>query len=1277
MTYRIGIDAGSKTLKLVVLDEAGTVVYDAYMRHRANIARALGEAVHDLNWRHGPVDASIAMTGSAAIEVARVLGIPFVQEVVATTHAVRTLEPDADVVIELGGEDAKIIYLDERPEQRMNATCAGGTGGFIDTIAYMLDMRSSQMSQLAFGASRSYPIASRCAVFAQTDVRPLLNAGASKADIAASVFDAVVRQTLSGLACGRPIRGNVVFLGGPLEHMPYLVHAFRRTLGLSARDGVKPKNAHLFTVTGAALLSDDTRRLGCDPVVMNTAEFERRVTSMGELESDLAFLPPLFEDADELAAFRARHGQAEFERQSIFEAMGPLFLGIDAGSTTLKLVALNADAQIVYSVYEPIRGDLVETLREALDGLYRKIEPPSYLPHAKPSIWVARACATGYGEELLRAAFGVDMGVVETAAHLRSARHLCDDLDFLLDIGGQDMKALWVRHGMVTDAALNEACSSGCGAFIEGTAAALKSTPWQFADDALLARHPIDLGTKCTVFMNSRVKHAQKAGAPIEDIAAGVAYSVVKNALHRIIGDDRIPQPGQRVVVQGGTFRSDAVLRAFELLCGVEAVRPAQAHLMGAIGCALFALDEAGADTAARSGLVGPDELQRLEVRREKVTCTGCANACELSVVSFDAERTRCFVSDNRCERGLDEPRRRWGGGERAIQPGPLSHHAPNVIADEQRLIASFGDIEQRGSRGSRRIGLMDSMALFAYRPFWRTLLAELGFSVMLPRPGCEADRMSEAWETVPSESACYPAKTSHVRYFSLCEGGCDAVFMPRFTRNYHCPVQTGYASALAANVGTARSGAGLAPIVSPELANYRPARFIRDEASMERLLAAVNELAGDEAPAITRDEFDRAFSTAMQRQEEVSAELARRTEDALRWLADDPSRHGIVLAGRPYHMDEALLHGIDRELAQLGFAVLGVAGLAAADPSRVSAHLEGPHPWMPAKRLVGIARFVADHPQLDAVFLQSFGCGFEAVSIEEAADVLDAAGKPCTTLKVDDISDLAHIRIRLRTLAAAIAMRGEVEEGEAAEGSAAERFRQECPAVPGKTASLLDDLAKHPLDADDLECARRSCVKDACFTANAMAARVIRMLRDDPGITRVELPRVCETCLTDAVPRIVDRACGRTPEYVWVPWASGGDSSALARASMHNDGSARPRIGIVGNPLIVFEPFMNDHVVEMLESLGCEPIMPDPALLAGDDVRYLDQLALFEEQGIHDVIYLLSFGCLKGHVSARGALRELHERFADMRITVIDYDPESSALNRENRIRLAVDAAR
>ena len=1355
--YRIGIDAGSKTLKLVVLDEAGSVVYSTYMRHRANIARTLREAVHDLNWRHGPVTASIAMTGSAAIEVARLLGIPFVQEAIATTHAVRALVPDADVAIELGGEDAKIIYLGDRLEQRMNATCAGGTGGFIDTIAYMLGVRSSQMSQLAFGASRSYPIASRCAVFAQTDVRPLLNAGASKGDIAASVFDAVVRQTLGGLACGRSIRGNVVFLGGPLEHMPYLVHAFRRALDLSAVTGVKPNDAHLFTVRGAALLAGDEATLGCAPVVVKTAGLEESIASMGAVESDLERLEPLFSSEEELEEFRDRHARAEFERRGLYEAKGPLFLGIDAGSTTLKLVVLDEDAKIVHSAYEPIRGDLVETLREELGELYRRISVPAYLPHAEPRTWIARAVATGYGEDLLRAAFGVDAGIVETAAHLRSARELCPDLDFLLDIGGQDMKALWVRHGMVVDAALNEACSSGCGAFVEGTAAALKSTPHRFAADALMATSPIDLGTKCTVFMSSRVKHAQKVGASVDDIAAGVAYSVVKNALHRIIGDDRMPQPGDRVVVQGGTFRSDAVLRAFESLTGIEAVRPAQAHLMGAIGCALFALDAARGGEGEESTLIGPDELASLTPKRSKLTCTGCANGCTLSLVTFDESGDRHFIGDNKCERGLDELKRRnetnWSDTFVSLRRS----EPPNVVALEQRLIASFADLDSDGPRAEVRIGLMDSMALYAYRPFWHTLLAALGFSIALPQPGCETDRASVAWETVPSESVCYPAKTAHVRYFSLCQKGCDAVFMPRFVRNNHCPVQTGYADALAGNVDVARYGGDLAPLVSPLLANYKPERFADDEESLVALLDALNGTLGAGAPAITRGELVRAMDRAMQCQREVVATLEERTGAALQWLAADPARHGIVLAGRPYSMDEALLRGIDRELARLGFAVLTASGLGSM--AGASGHLEGAYPWLPAKRLVRLARIVAANPQLDAVFLQSFGCGFEAVSIEEVAEVLDAAAKPCTVLKVDDIADLAHIRIRLRTLAAAIDMRppaisieangdmppsvisSATAEGtpnvistEAAEGVPPSVISSEANAVSGVeksrsfSASFLDSIAARPLDAADLERVRRRCVKDVCFTANVMAARVIAMLEDDPSITRVELPAVCETCLTQAVPRIVERACGATPEYVWVPWetpprpgilpgaaplpvisteasegmpppvisseanavsgveksrsfTTGGDGGDLStpalRASGRDDRGNRPRIGIIGNPLLVFEPFMNDCLVAMLDSLGCEAVLPDPALVATEDVRYLDQLAAFEEQGIRDVIYLLSFGCLKGHGSARGALRRLHERFPELRITVIDFDPEASALNRENRIRLAVEAAR
>ena len=1283
--YRIGIDAGSKTLKLVVLDESGAIVYSTYMRHRANIARTLREAIHDLNWRHGPMTASIAMTGSAAIEVARLLGIPFVQEVVATTHAVRTLVPDADVAIELGGEDAKIIYLGKRLEQRMNASCAGGTGGFIDTIAYMLGVKSSQMSQLAFGASRSYPIASRCAVFAQTDVRPLLNAGASKGDIAASVFDAVVRQTLGGLACGRPIRGNVVFLGGPLEHMPYLVHAFRRALDLTAVTGAKPADAHLFTVRGTALLSDDEAALGHASVVVDTAELEEAIESMGAVESDLERLEPLFSSEEELEEFRARHDRAEFARRGIYEAKGPLYLGIDAGSTTLKLVVLDEDARIVHSTYESIRGDLIETLREALGELYRRISVPAYLPHAKPRTWIARAVATGYGEDLLRAAFGVDAGIVETAAHLRSARQLCPDLDFLLDIGGQDMKALWVRHGMVVDAALNEACSSGCGAFIEGTAAALKSTPHRFAADALMARDPIDLGTKCTVFMSSRVKHAQKTGAPVDDIAAGVAYSVVKNALHRIIGDDRMPRPGDRVVVQGGTFRSDAVLRAFESLTGIEVVRPAQSHLMGAIGCALIARDAADDGEGARSTLIGPEELAALVPKRFKLPCTGCANGCTLSLVTFDEEGARHFISDNKCERGLDELKRRTV----PAVTSPSTPTPPNVVALEQRLIASFGDLAQDGPRGRVRMGLMDSMALYAHRPFWHTTLGRLGFSIVVPKPGCEGDRASEAWETVPSESVCYPAKTAHARYFSLCEKGCDAVFMPRFARSNHCPVQTGYADALAGNVESARYAGNLAPLVSPLLANYKPQRFANDDESIAALLDALNDVLGEGAPAITRSELMEAIECGIGRQDEVTRELERRTDEALQWLAADPSRHGIVLAGRPYHMDEALLHGIDRELARLGFAVFAASGLGSM--AGASSHLEGANPWFPAKRLVWLARIVAANPQLDAVFLQSFGCGFEAVSIEEAAEVLDAVAKPCTVLKVDDISDLAHIRIRLRTLAAAIDMRehgGGRDRGTVLMSREPQRDIRTVPAVTS-TASFLGSIAADPLGATDLECARRRCVKDVCFTANVMAARVIAMLEADPSITRVELPDVCETCLTQAVPRIVERACGRSPEYVWVPW-DGGDWDKGTVLMSHwgswdirtvplsqSPPSSRPRIGIVGNPLLVFEPFMNDHIVAMLDELGCQPVLPDPVLVTGEDVRYLDQLAAFEEQGIRDVIYLLSFGCLKGHVSARGALRQLHERFPALRITVIDFDPEGSALNRENRIRLAVEAAR
>lgn len=1247
MSYRIGIDAGSKTLKLVVLDGSGNIVYDTYMRHRANIAGTLKEAIHDLNWRTGPVDATIAMTGSAAIEVAKALGIPHMQEVVATTRAVKAMVPQADVAIELGGEDAKIIYFTEPMEQRMNATCAGGTGGFIDNIAYMLDVKPSQMSQLAYGSQNIHPIASRCAVFAQSDVRPLLNSGTSKADIAASVFEAVVRQTLSGLACGRPITGNVVFLGGPLEYMPYLVHSFRKALDLDHSSGIKPPDAHLFTVKGTAILSNDRNALKRDPVLVNTRELEERIDALGPLESDIDHLDALFETEEELAEFQKRHEAVDFPRANIYDTKGPLYVGVDAGSTTLKLVAIDERGKIVYSVYEPVKGDLVKTLKAALLGLYWKIAPPAYLPKSKPKMWIARACATGYGEELLKAAFGVDDGLVETSAHLRSAVQVCPDLTFLLDIGGQDMKALWVKNGMVVDATLNEACSSGCGAFIEGTAASLKSTVYRFAEDALKAKAPIDLGTKCTVFMSSRVKHAQKTGALIEDIAAGTAYSVVSNVLHRMIGDDRAPTKDDKVVVQGGTFKSDAVLRAFEKMTGVEAIRPAQAHLMGALGCALHAKDVAAATGQQESTIISLEELEAVVAKNENVTCTGCPNACSLTIATFDEGKTRCFISNNKCENGLLElQRRRAASGDAAYEQSVAQcgdddpnnredvaqisrkNESPvNLVALEQRLLRHFstftGSDDDGKERNQIRIGLLDSMALYHFRPFWHTLLKDLGFSVVLPDEGCENDKMSHAWETIPSESVCFPAKTSHIRCFNLSEKGSDAVLMPAYVRNNHCPVQTQYAKALASNIGNSREENEQVPLVTPELSNYRPKRFLQNPESMEALLVSLNDIIdsfvglhvgssegengtgfesgsisdGTEASSnaaadnhasctinadgtveniapISMKELEDAAASALEAQKEFDSKLESAAEKALAWLEEAHDRHGLVLAGRPYHMDPALLHGIDKELQRLGFAVFPPSAFDSMVHDRHLTHLEGDLPWIPAKRLVGIAKVVAENPRLDAVFLESFGCGFEPLSIQEAADILEKAGKPSTTLKIDDISDLSHIRIRLRTLAESISMRKRHESSQGL--SSIQKTLDESCAPQGKIksgskgfskpddarkylpnslkndeesisgldtcqvaniSSFLQDIAVEPLNEKDLHVARHECAKDICFTANAMAARVIRMLREDPTITTVELPDVCESCVTDAIPRIVERATGLCPRYATVAW--------------------------------------------------------------------------------------------------------------------------------------------
>jgi len=1682
-SLRIGIDAGSKTIKVVIADADGVILHSAYQRHQSNIRKTLQSVLHDLSWRYGNLEGTVAITGSAGISAAEMLGVPFVQEVVATTRAVRGAYPAADAVVELGGEDAKVIYLTGGLEQRMNATCAGGTGGFIDTIAFMLGVRTGAMSRLSMGASRLYPIASRCAVFAQTDVRPLLNAGAAKADIAASALDAVVRQTLGGLACGRPLRGTLVFLGGPFEYVPDLAHRFRRALGLTPTTGILPRDAHLFTALGAALISEEEgKTASLDALCERAAAGE-----LLEAEEELGRLPALFSDEAELAAFRERHRAAVFPTLRTFDARGPVFLGVDAGSTTAKVALVDAEGRLVYSAYEPTRGDVLDTVRQMVLGALAAL--PNSAPRGEEAPWIAHATATGYGEDLLRAALGIDSGVVETAAHLRGAQALRPDVSFVLDIGGQDMKALWVESGAVADAVLNEACSSGCGAFIEGTAHSLRSTPSDFAAAALRAESPVDLGMRCTVFMSSRVKHAQKVGASLEDIAAGVAYSVVQNALFRIIGSERATSLGPCVVVQGGAFKSDAVLRAFELICGVEAVRCDRAHLMGAIGAALIARDRweaeecesgeagcgrrsggdgatlgaggarvgattaagaqaagaeaagaatdadaqaagaatgtedaetgvpgaagagvtpgagssevgaapgdgAGAARATRrgSGLLGREALKALKPTHRALACTGCANGCSLDVVEFG--EGRAFVSGNKCERGADELERRTaaaacenGRGEGAdtgvsretsgdaaaggaaggsgasgintatdamdesdavdvsretsTAASPLGASAqnaacngmrsaagakastnvsretfgnettsksnaicgraaagatsdaaggaanaddttgamgvatvdardadkvagatmagasagaatvkadtgvsretsgddaaaadaagaeargatdgaaagggaPNLMALEQGLIARLGDVESAEPRGKMVLGILDTLEMYEALPFWHTLLAELGFSVRVPDHAIGQGGSRAAWETVPSESVCYPAKLTHGRLFSLVDKSCDAVLMARFDRSHHCPVTCEYADALADGAGLGIRD-GMPTLLAPTLSQSRPRSLVACAEDRATLAAYLEPLAAATGMPLEPSELDAALAAALAAQEAFETTMEQAGTAALAWVETDPRRHAVLVAGRPYHNDAALAHDVDAMLHKMGFAVLNPLALGSR-LREVDGRAPGAYPWKPAKHLVRAARFALGHPQIDLVCLQSFGCGFDAVSLEEVRDLAVEAGAPFTALKVDEMVDTAHLRIRLRTLGETIAARkrratrvsretqagsddGGVREGSARQsafggggcasdaldahqgagasgapdtfddlssagapgasdvpGAPDEASAPGTPAAPGApgspvASSMLGSLdgrregtpgtspgcspdsdspeglqrkgsgaflLDRGLDEGDLEIARRCTAKDVCFTATALAARAIRLLEENPELATIALPAVCERCLVDAVPRMVERATGRAPEFVWErswradgaddaspqhpgeaapaaggapgaePEASAAPIGAAAEAeaagarstdaSTQTRASTAPRIGIVGNPLLVLDPFMNDGLVDLLKSLGADPVLPDADLLFADDVRFLPQLDAFAAAGVRHVIYLQSFGCLKGHVKSRGALHDLGRRYPDLQVTVLDYDPEASALNRENRVRLVVEAAR
>ncbi len=1356
--YQIGIDCGSKTVKVCISDRDSRLVYSVYRRHRSNIKTTLLEIIHELNWRYGDLKGSIAITGSAGISVAEALGLPFVQEVVATTKIVKKEYPQADCVIELGGEDAKIIYLTGGLEQRMNATCAGGTGGFVDNIAYLLGVRTADMDKLSMGASRIYPIASRCAVFAQTDIRPLMNAGARTNDLAGSTLDAVVRQTLGGLACGRPITGTVVFLGGPFQFLSDLAVRFRKALGLTGETGIRPADAQFFTARGAGLYGAQLPA----PHTTSLQTLENRLTTAEFRDDSLGRLEPLFQNESECEEFKQRHAQEIIKRADIFHQQGPVYVGIDAGSTAVKIAVVNENGEFIWGDSQENHGDVLKTTTELLRDMYANF-PREY--RGPDMVHIAHAVATGYGEDMLKACLGVDSGIVETTAHVQGALSFAPNVSFLLDIGGQDMKAIWVKDGLVENAILNEACSSGCGSFLSGTAYTLRLPKDSFANAALTAKKPVDLGTKCTVFMNSRLKHAQKVGADTNDLAAGCAYSVVKNALFRIIGLDNLDSLGDTIVVQGGTFMNDAVLRAFELFTGKHAIRPNRANLMGALGAALVARKRAQAQgEGARSTLLSRQELVDFAPKRTTRTCEGCANSCTLSVVTVAKEKddhsqntvatgaaankgdnnapARNYIGGNRCGRALEL----YATGQQSRK-----HSAPNAVAAQRALLERIPNCKGEGKRAGVRIGMMNTLLTYEFTPFWHAFFSDLGFTVLLPREQAERHFHvdSAGAETVPSESVCYPAKLSHRRLKQLSQAGATHVFAPRYQRGVNCAVSTGYASAL-------QDGASLTldlaqHMVSPLLPLAKPQGIASSEEGRNALFSAVSTLAEEAGDTLSAEELDHALHVGLAAQQEHQSAVRKANEKALAWVENDPDHHGILLLGRPYHIDAATGHRIDEVLTGLGLAVLSPNALTRNDAPRLTetdtAGNESIDPascsWKKASHMLRLANYAMHHERIDVVALQSFGCLYDGINVVQVGDYLQKRGRLFTALKVDEITDTAHLRIRLRTLAENIEQldlaRKEQRAGtnmagtcgaedapckkattNVAEVTPQRKLKQDpaastamarIPALDPHLAQYAEEgnvAAFTHLDTADIEAAR-SYTRDLCYSTAAIVGRSLRILAARPQLDALTLPNVCHECVLEAVPYLLERITGKNIRVTWEnAWPLGafdeglatgsaesrcsavvGDdggagctpaSSSISNASANNlpgtSADSKPLVGVIGTAPLVFDSFLNDNLLATIESHGCQPILPQPEALFAEDVRYLDQLQHFYDQGVRHVIYLQSFGCLKGHVNVRGSMHDLAKRFPGMNIVVLDYDPEASALNRENRVLLALAEA-
>ena len=984
-TYSLGIDIGSTTVKIAILDADKNIIFSDYERHFANIQETLAKLLEKGKEITGEIELHPVITGSGGLTLSKHLDIPFVQEVVAVSTALSDYAPQTDVAIELGGEDAKIIYFTGGVEQRMNGICAGGTGSFIDQMASLLQTDATGLNEYAKNYKAIYPIAARCGVFAKTDIQPLINEGATKEDLSASIFQAVVNQTISGLACGKPIRGTVAFLGGPLHFLSELRQAFIRTLNLTDEHIVAPEHSHLFAATGAALNYKEE-------CTASLSEMINKLSTGIKMEFEIKRMQPLFSSKEEYNKFIERHNQHKVASMDLKDYEGDCFLGIDAGSTTTKVALVGEDGTLLYSFYSNNNGSPLATTIKAIKEIYETIPD---------SARIVYSCSTGYGEHLIKAALMLDEGEVETVSHFYAASFFESDVDCILDIGGQDMKCIKIKDKTVDSVQLNEACSSGCGSFIETFAKSLNYSVIDFAKEALFAKNPVDLGTRCTVFMNSNVKQAQKEGSEISDISAGLAYSVIKNALYKVIKITDPKDLGKKVVVQGGTFYNDAVLRSLENILGVDVVRPDIAGIMGAFGAALVARERYEGQTTT---MLPIEKINSLEYQTTMSRCKGCTNNCLLTINRFTGGRQ--YITGNRCERGIGKTKNK--------------ENIPNLFEYKLHKLFDYETLPvDEAPRGT--VGIPRVLNMYENYPFWAVFFKKLGYRVVLS-PNSTRKIYELGIESIPSESECYPAKLAHGHVTWLIKNGIDFIFYPciAYERNetpdannhYNCPIVTSYAENIKNNVEE---------IVNGEVKFMNPFMSMTNKEILLNQLVKIfkNEL------DIPVKEVTEAVNAAWEELENVHLDIQKKGEEVLKYLKDNNKR-GIVLAGRPYHIDPEINHGIPELINSYGIAVL------TEDSVSHLAEVERPliimDQWMYHSRLFRAANFVKTQDNLDLIQLNSFGCGLDAVTTDQVSDILTNSGKIYTVLKIDEVNNLGAARIRIRSLISAIRVREKVK---------------------------------------------------------------------------------------------------------------------------------------------------------------------------------------------------------------------------------------------------------